>query len=159
MTTLNGTGALTRLALRRDRVMLISWMYVLTAFVAATVYGFKKLYATAALRHAFAVTVAHNPSLLALYGPMFGRSLGSLTAWRDAAVGGVGFGLMSIFLVVRHTRADEESGRLELVGSTAVGRHAALASALLVACIANVAAGALITAAAIALGLPAPGTL
>jgi len=159
MTTLNGTGALTRLALRRDRVMLISWMYVLTAFVAATVYGFKKLYATAALREAFASTVAHNPSLLSLYGPLFGHSLGSLVAWRDAAVGGVGFGLMSIFIVVRHTRADEESGRLELVGSTAVGRHAALVSALLVACLANVAVGTLITVVAIALGLPATGTI
>ena len=30
--------------------------------------------------------------------------------------------LMSIFLVVRHTRADEEAGRGELVGSAAVGR-------------------------------------
>ena len=159
MITLTGTAALTRLAFRRDRVMLISWIYALTAFVAATVYGFKKLYTTPALAQAFATTVAHNPSLVALYGPLFGRSLGSLVAWRDAAFGGVGFALMSIFLVVRHTRADEESGRLELVGSTAVGRHAALASALLVACIANVAAGALITAAAIALGLPAPGTL
>ena len=159
MTTLAGTAALTRLAMRRDRVMLLSWIYVLTAFVAATVYGFKKLYATAALRDAFAATVAHNPSLLSLYGPLFGHSLGSLTAWRDAAIGGVGFGLMSIFLVVRHTRADEESGWLELVGSTVVGRHAALASALLVACLANVAAGALITAAAIALGLPAAGTI
>src|SRR5215467_12623077 len=139
--------------------MLLSWIYVLTAFVAATVYGFKKLYGTAALRDAFVATVAHNPSLLSLYGPLFGHSLGSLVAWRDAAVGGVGFGLMSIFIVVRHTRADEESGRLELVGSTAVGRHAALVSALLVACLANVAAGTLIAVVAIALGLPATGTI
>ena len=40
---------------------------------------------------------------------------------------------MSIFIVVRHTRADEETGRLELIGSAVVGRNAALAAALLVA--------------------------
>jgi ABC-2 type transport system permease protein len=159
VTTLDGTWALTRLALRRDRVMLLSWIYVLTAFVAASVYGLKKLYTTAALRDQFATTVEHNPALLSLYGPLFGHSLGSLTSWRDAAIGGVGFGLMSIFIIVRHTRADEESGRLELVGSTAVGRHAALVAALLVACLANVAAGTLIAVVSIALGLPAAGTI
>ena len=52
---------------------------------------------------------------------------------------------MSIFLVVRHTRADEEAGRVELVGSAAVGRLAPLTAALLVAVAANVA----LTAAAV----------
>ena len=159
MKTLTGTGALTRLALRRDRAMLIIWIYVLTAFVALTVYGFRKLYPTAAARAEFVAAAGHNPALLSLYGPLFGHSLGSLTAWRDAALAGVGTGLMSIFLVVRHTRADEETGRAELVGSGVVGRHAALVSALLVACIANVAVAALVAVAAIALGLPAAGTI
>ena len=40
---------------------------------------------------------------------------------------------MSIFLVVRHTRGDEEAGRLELIGSARVGRQAPLASAIAVA--------------------------
>ena len=53
--------------------------------------------------------------------------------------GGTGYGraifaaLMTIFIVIRHTRTDEEAGRLELVGSAAVGRQAALAAALLTA--------------------------
>jgi ABC-2 type transport system permease protein len=66
---------------------------------------------------------------------------------------------MSIFIVVRHTRADEESGRLELVGSAVVGRHAALACAMLISLGANVAIGAVMTVAAVALGLPLAGTL
>ena len=44
---------------------------------------------------------------------------------------------MSILLVVRHTRADEETGRAELVGAGVVGRHAPLAAALVVAAIAD----------------------
>ncbi len=159
MNTLTGTGALTKLAGRRDRFMLVIWIYALTAFVAFTVYGLKKLYPTAAAREEFITTAGHNPAFLSLYGPLFGNSLGSLTAWRDAALGGIGTGLMSIFIVVRHTRADEETGRLELVGSAPVGRHAALVSALVVACGANLVLGALMAAAAIAFGLPAAGSI
>lgn len=159
MTLLAGAGTLTRLALRRDRTLLAIWSYALTAFVAATVYGFGNLYSTAASRREFIAAAGHNPALLSFYGPLYGTSLGTLTAWRDATLGSVGMGLMSIFLVVRHTRADEESGRLELIGSAAVGRHAALAAAMLTACVANLAVGTLMAAAAIALGLPAAGTL
>jgi len=65
---------------------------------------------------------------------------------------------MSIFIVIRHTRADEEAGRLELVGSTAVGRHAALAVGLMLAAGANCVLALLIAAGLIAVGLPAGGS-
>ena len=39
--------------------------------------------------------------------------------------------------MIRHTQGDEESGRLELIGSAAVGRHAALVAGMLVAGLAN----------------------
>jgi ABC-2 type transport system permease protein len=156
---LAGTGALIKLALRRDRIMLVVWLYVLTAFVAATVYGFGNLYPDAAARQKVIGTVGHNPALLSLYGPLYGTSLGSLTAWRVAAFLGLGAGLMSIFLVVRHTRADEEFGRLELIGAGVVGRRAPLACAVAVAWIANLVIGLAMSVAAIALGLPAIGSI
>lgn len=159
MSTLTGSRFLTAMAFRRDRIMLVVWIYALTAFVASTVYGLDKLYPDAASRDKFAVTAAHNPALLSLYGPLYGNSLGSLTAWRDAALLGLGAGLMSIFLVIRHTRGDEESGRLELVRAAVVGRQAALASAIAVAVTANLVIGATMIAAATALGLPAVGTI
>ena len=40
--------------------------------------------------------------------------------------------IMAVLMVSRHTRAEEESGRTELVRATEVGRHAAAASALIV---------------------------
>ncbi len=159
MSTLAGTGALARLAARRDRVMLPAWVYVLTALVASTAYSFRKLYPTAAGREQFAATVAHNPALLSLYGPLYGNSLGSLTAWRYGGFAALGAGLMSIFIVIRHTRADEETGRLELVGSAAVGRHAALTAGLLIALTANAVLALLMSAGLIALGLPAAGAI
>ena len=159
MSTLTGTGALLKMAFRRDRIMLVVWMYALVAFVAATVYGFRGLYPTAAGRIGFVAVAAHNPAFLSLYGQIFGNSLGSLTAWRDATLLSVGTGLLSTFLVVRHTRADEESGRLELIGSTVVGRHAALASALTAAVTASLVIGAVMAAVAIVFGLPAAGSI
>ena len=67
--------------------------------------------------------------------------------------------LMSVFLVIRHTRADEEAGRLELVGSAAVGRLAALTAGLLVALTANVVLAVLLVAVLVVLGLPVAGSV
>ena len=64
MKTLTGTGSLIKLALRRDRTMLVIWLYVLTAFVAASVYGFRSLYPNAAAREAFIAAAGSNPALL-----------------------------------------------------------------------------------------------
>ena len=159
MNTLAGTGALAKLAARRDRIMLPAWIYVLTALVAGTAYSFRRLYPTAAAREQFAAAAGHNPALLSLYGPLSGNSIGSLTAWRYGAFAALGAALMSVFIVVRHTRADEETGRLELVGSAAVGRHAALTAGLLIAISANVVLAVLISAGLTVLGLPAAGSI
>jgi ABC-2 type transport system permease protein len=139
--------------------MLVAWIYVLTALVAGTAYSFKKLFPTPAGRAEFAVSAGHNPALLSLYGPLYGNSIGSLTAWRYGGFAALGAGIMSIFIVIRHTRADEETGRLELVGSAVVGRNAALAAALLIAVGANIGLAVLITAGLILLGLPAAGSI
>jgi ABC-2 type transport system permease protein len=157
--TLTGTRALAKLAGRRDRIMLVAWIYVLTALVAGTAYSFRKLFPTPAGRAEFALSAGHNPALLSLYGPLYGNSIGSLTAWRYGGFAALGAGLMSIFIVIRHTRADEETGRLELIGSAVVGRNAPLTAALLIAVGANIGLAALITAGLTLLGLPAAGSI
>src|SRR6266851_1785552 len=93
-----------------------------------------------------------------LYGRLSGDSLGAVSAWRYGVWAAIFASLMSVFLVIRHTRADEEAGRLELVGSAAVGRLAALTAALLVAVAATVALTVLLVAALVFLGLPAAGS-
>ena len=74
-----------------------------------------------------------------------------MIAWKPGGFAAVAAALMSIFLVVRHTRADEESGRLELLSATPIGRRAPLAGVLLVAVAANVVL-ALLTVAALVAG-------
>jgi ABC-2 type transport system permease protein len=61
--------------------------------------------------------------------------------------------------VVRHTRAEESAGRLELVGSAVVGRYAALTAALLVAGGADLVLALLVALGLIACGLPVAGSI
>ena len=127
---LTGTGALAKLALRRDRIMLPAWVYVVVGGVAANAYTFAKLYKTESSRAALVASGESNPALLFLYGRLNGDSVGALTAWRYGVWGALFAALMSVFLVIRHTRGDEETGRLELIGSARVGRQAPLAAAI-----------------------------
>src|SRR5271165_3991814 len=152
---LAGTGALSRLAFRRDRIMLPAWVYLITVLVTTTAYALKKLYPTAAARAQLVVAGGGNPALRFLYGRLNGSSIGALTVWRYGVWAAIFGALMTIFIVVRHTRGDEEAGRLELVGSAAVGRQAPLTAALLTAATANVVIVLLACLWLVALKLPA----
>jgi ABC-2 type transport system permease protein len=158
-TGLAGTGQLARLAVRRDRIGVPAALYVIVAAVTGTAYTFKKLYPTAAGRAALAATGAGNPAFRFLYGRLYGDSLGSLTTWRYGMWAGIFAALMTIIVVVRHTRTDEEAGRLELVGSAVVGRQAALASALLTAVSACVLMALLLCITLPLVSLPAAGAV
>jgi ABC-2 type transport system permease protein len=157
MSSLTGSVALARLAARRDRIMLPVWIYVLAVLTVSTGYSFKKLYKTPQSREAIYSGIVHDPTVLALGGPLYGSSVGALTVYKYGAISALAAGLMSIFIVIRHTRADEESGRLELVGSTAVGRRAPLAVGVLLAAAASGVLALLIAAGLAAIGLPAGG--
>jgi ABC-2 type transport system permease protein len=62
-------------------------------------------------------------------------------------------------MVGRLTRGEEESGRMELLGSMAVGRHAPLAAGLVVVSAMDVVVGALVALSLVALGLPVAGSI
>src|ERR1700748_2663526 len=155
---LTATGALTKLALRRDRLMLPVWVYVVVIGVASNAYAFAKLYKTAAARESLVSSGLDNPALIFLYGRLNGDSVGALTAWRYGVWGALFAALMSVFLVVLHTRGDEEGGRLERVRSARVGRQAPLTSALAVAVLANATLTGLLGLVLPVLGLPAAGS-
>jgi ABC-2 type transport system permease protein len=157
MTSLTGSLPLAELAARRDRIMLPAWIYVLAVLMVSTGYSFKKLYKTPQSREAVYSGIVHDPTVLALGGPLYGSSVGALTVYKYGAISALAAGLMSIFIVIRHTRADEESGRLELIGSTAVGRRAPLAVGVLLGAAANCVLALLMGAGLAAIGLPAGG--
>ncbi|GAA2263843.1 ABC transporter membrane-spanning protein [Streptomyces amakusaensis] len=143
---LAGTGTLLGLALRRDRAMLPLWAGLLSLTVVSGAGTVGSLYATAAERADLVRSLAVNGSLRAMLGPAFGDSLGALVSWRFGVFAALAAGALSLIVVVRHTREEEESGRQEMLSSAMVGRRAPLTAALLTALIANTALALAITA-------------
>ncbi|WP_328475705.1 ABC transporter permease [Streptomyces sp. NBC_00377] len=162
---LAGTGTLLRFALRRGRMTMPLWIGVTGLLVLSLPGSLKSVYATPAERADVARQMLTNSSLRATYGPVFSDSLGGLTAWRIGGFAGVLAAVMSLIIVVRHTRDEEESGRQELVSAAMVGRRAPLTAALLAALVANGALALLVAAGlagqggagALALGLTVGG--
>jgi ABC-2 type transport system permease protein len=140
--TFSGTLGMLRLYLRRDRISLPLWV-VLLSLPLATVYvgSIAKVYPTEAARAGFAATIMASPAQRALYGPVYNTSLGAVGIWK-AGMFHVLIAVAVILTVIRHTRGDEETGRTELVDSTAVGRYASLTAALLLSFGASIATGA-----------------
>ncbi|WP_330461904.1 ABC transporter permease [Streptomyces sp. NBC_00820] len=126
-----------RFALRRDRVLIPVWIAVIALMVLSMPNTLESLYGTPAARADLMRQMAANTSLRAMVGPVFADSVGALTAWRVGVYAGALAGVMSLLVVVRHTRDEEESGRQELVSSGMVGRRAPLTAALLAAAVAN----------------------
>lgn len=152
MTQLAGTGALIRLVLRRDRLILPLWIVLVTAFFAGTASSFATAYPTLQAQQDFIDNVVSNPAVVALIGPVLDPGVGGLTAWRIGTVGSVVVGLIAILAVVRHTRTEEVEGRQELARAAVVGRSAHLTAVLAV-----VGAGMLVMAALTGLALAAQG--
>lgn len=158
MTELSGTGRLVRLALRRDRVLLPLWTLFPSVIPLAFVSAFKNGFPTAAARQEYAETSLHNVAFTVAYGPLNGSSLGELVTWRAGFVPVV-IAVFSLLTVIRHTRTEEEAGRRELIGATAVSRHAGLAAALIMTCGASLVLGLLSALALVNAGLGSAGSL
>ncbi|MDJ0394621.1 ABC transporter permease [Rhodococcus sp. G-MC3] len=129
---MTGTLGLIRLYLRKDRVVLPLWVLVIGLVPLLYAVSFRGLYPAATDRETFFEATARTPAELAMVGPIFGSDLGALVTWRAGILLTLA-PLAAILTVVRHTRAEEDAGRTELMGSTAVGRRAALSAAILVA--------------------------
>ncbi len=160
MSSFAATGNLVRLALRLDRVRLTIWVVAIAGLTYSTASAFRELYPTVQSRTAFSATLANTPALVALTGPPFDlRTIGGLTAWRIGGFGSVLLALLGAFTVVRHTRAEEENGRVELIGAGSVGRYAPLSAALVVALGACLVVGLSIAVSLVSLGETAAGAM
>ena len=157
---MTGLATMLRFALRRERVRIPVYVLVLVALIASTAAQSEQLYPTAASRADYVATVNGNPGLIAMVGPPYAvTSVGGDTAWQWGAFGAVVAALMSMFIVGRHTRGEEQSGRSELVRASVVGRDAPLAAALAVAVVAQVLMGAATALVMVAADTPAAGSI
>ena len=143
---MTGTGVLLRTFLRRDRWLLLWWSLGGTLLYWSQAVSVKGLYATQAEFDRAAALMESNAALVAMAGPARAlNTVGGQVTWQAAAFGAIVVGLMSMFIVGRHTRGEEESGRDELLRAGVVGRRAPMTAALGVAAIANALLGGLVS--------------
>lgn len=157
-----GTGLLVRFALRRDRIRLLLWFAAIVGLVVVTAASIAGMYETPEELASYARTVRGNTALIVQAGPGYGLDdptmgavmMNELSVWTIIAVG-----LLSVFMMIRHTRTQEESEQAELIRAAPVGRHAPLAAALIATAIADtvVVAGCAVTL--VVYGLSAPGSI
>jgi ABC-2 type transport system permease protein len=158
--TLAGTGVLIRLGLRRDRWLLPAWIAGFAATTYSTAVAGAELYPDVGSRVEAATALNATASLVALFGRVYDpTSLGALSLIKYTAFMAAILAVLMVFVTVRHTRSDEESGRLELLGGGRLGRDAPLAAALAISFGASIVLG-LVTAVSLAAGgLPAAGSI
>lgn len=142
-----GTLRLVRLVLRLDRLKLPLWLLGLGFLIAITPVSLRGIIESEA--EASGTTVEQvlaqqaalletNGATIALQGPpnsidtFGGRYAFEIGAFTFAIVG-----LMNVLLVARHTRAEEESGRFEMVRASAVGLWSPIAAVSIVAVAVN----------------------
>jgi polyether ionophore transport system permease protein len=130
---LTGVGPLIRLALRRDRVRLTVWIVILTSMMVYAPNTIRLAYPEEPQRIA-RVNLLKTPAGMIMGGPMFGGNetdLGVMVANELMLTLIVAASILAILTVVRHTRAEEETGAAELVLSSVVGRYARTFAALI----------------------------
>jgi ABC-2 type transport system permease protein len=161
MSAFTGARHLIRLILRRDRFRLPFWIISLTAVTGSSAGAVISVYGTPQEIAAYSATVGDSATSRMMNGrPDALETIGGIVAYETTMTALVVMALMVTFLVVRHTRGEEESGRAELLRATVTGRHAATAAAVVVATAASVLVGALDALVLVANELPpAPSLL
>jgi len=155
-----GTSTFVRFFLRRDRFSLIWWVLGGVILYWSQAFSVEGLYATQAEFDRAAASMENNAAFIAMSGPArVLNTVGGQVAWQASAFGAIVAGLMSMFLIGRHTRVEEESGREEMIRAGVVGRYATVSAAVIVVSLANVILGLGIAASLIAYGLPAAGSI
>jgi len=132
------TLQLTRFMLRRERITSTAWIVILLLVVVGLVPGM--YVALDPVARAELVGVLANPAMVAMAGPPYAENypyFGALYANLMFIFTALTVGIMNIFLIVRHTRADEEKGRYEVVRALPIGRLANINAAMLTALIVN----------------------
>jgi len=155
-----GTRHLVRLILRRDRIRLPLWLIGLGGMIAISALAVPPIYDTPEKVAGYASAVGTSPVSYLMSGRQAGiDTIGGIVANEISQVAQLGICFMVMFLVVRHTRAEEETGRAELLRSTELGRHATTLAGLLYGVSAALLIGLVTTGSMLAAGLDGVGSV
>lgn len=145
---------------RRDVWQVLAWGVFAAFLYVSQGWGVDRVYTDQAEFDRAAEAMAQNTAFIAMLGPARAlNTTGGQVTWQAAVFGAIVAGLMSMFLIGRHTRRDEETGRGELLRAAPVDRFAPMTAALANAMVANLVMGALVTASLVGYGLAVPDSL
>lgn len=157
---MSGLGLLVRAFLRRDRWLILWFVVGVTLLYWSQGYSVDGIYTTQEAFDEAAAMMESNAGFIAMAGPPLAlNTTGGQVAWQSAAFGAVLAGLMSMFVVGRHTRAEEESGREELLRAGVVGRRTPMTATVVVLLLANTLVAAGVTSSLILYGLASAGAV
>jgi len=148
-----------RLRLRRDRVQVPVWLVSLAAIALLSGIAVPASFGTLADRESLVQIAVGTPSILMLRGEPRGPAADALLFFSLFANLAAAVAFMSTFLAVRHSRAEEEAGRSELIGATVAARVVPLLATVLFGVAASLAAGAAVALALAVAGLDPVGAL
>ncbi|WP_151526865.1 ABC transporter permease [Serinicoccus kebangsaanensis] len=159
MSAVHGVGTMTGIAWRTGWKGLVAWVVALIGVMVLTGSSIAALYDTPEKVAGYAASLGGD-AIAVLNGRIAGLdTLGGVFANEFGFVMSFGVPVMAIALTARHTRRDEETGRLELLLAARVGRYAPLVAAALLASAAVVLAGLGIGAAMVAFDADATGSV
>ncbi|HSP52530.1 MAG TPA: hypothetical protein VLO00_06510 [Cryobacterium sp.] len=156
---MNTLWPLLRLRIRRDRVQLPIWIAVFFGLAAFVVVAVDSSFGTSVERQALMRIAVGSPTILIFRGEPQGADADAVAFFLIFAFLATLVAFMSTFLAVRHTRAEEESGRSELIAATPAGRLMPLLATALHGIGAALAAGLAVTLGLLASGLAGSGSI
>ncbi len=129
-----GTGAMLRLALRRERWWIVWTLVAFAGTYLATASQMQQVAPTVSDRVALQESMAATPAFQLLLGEFtHPDTIASTVSWRVGLFMAGALAVLAALTVVRHTRAEEEAGRQELLAAGRLGRLATQTAAVLVA--------------------------
>lgn len=147
-------GRLFRFTLKKEWLKILLWLIGSAFYVIMGAVAFVEVYGDPSERQAMAMAM-ENPAMQALFGRLIGAdnyTIGAMYSHTMSLMGYVVFAIMSILLVVRNTRSEEEDGILEMIQALPTGRLAHTTSAILMLVLTNVLLAVVSAALLIALG-------
>lgn len=152
-------GRLLLLQIRRDRIQLPVWLMTTGLLAYTSAAGVLAEFPTDAERADVLRLAVATPALLALRGVPDGASAGSYVFFQVFTYLALMAAFMSTFFVTRHSRADEESGRAELLGASAIRRSWPLMATVALGLAADAALAMIVAGAFVLGGLDAGGSI
>ncbi len=158
--TTTGAGTLMRFMLRRERKGLPWWLLGVAFLWTYQSVGSQSLYGTPEKLAQLRATLGSNAAVVAMSGPKdLLDTIGGEVVFEVFGFVAIVVALMNMFLIGRHTRADEDAGRAELIRSARVGRRAPLAASLGLTGLANLTVAVVVFLGGVGTGLPVTGSL